>query len=79
MAWLLRPAALSLMWGLLGPPWPQKGPAPLGLQFWRLFCTLIFNFLFFFPVKVGFSPTLLQSEIRSLMDQQAEKITEERF
>lgn len=38
-----------------------------------------FNFNFFFLVKVGFSPTPLQSEIRCLMDQQAEKITEEKF
>lgn len=66
--------------GRLGPPWPQKTVASLGLQFWRLVCAVIFilNF-FFFLVKVGFSPTPLQSEIRSLTDQQAEKITEERF
>jgi len=61
----------------VGPPGPQKGPAPLGLQLWRLFCILIF--ILFFSVKVGFYPTLVQSEIRSLLDEQAEKITEERF
>lgn len=59
---------------LLGSAWPQKGTAALGCTLWRLF--IIF---FFFLVKGGFSPTLLQSEVRRLMDQQAEKIMEERF
>lgn len=38
-----------------------------------------FHLNLFFLVKLGFSPTPLQSEIRCLMDQQAEKITEEKF
>lgn len=63
---------------LLGSAWPHKGTAPLGWTLWRLFYLIIFIY-FFFPVKGGFSPTLLQSEVRSLMDQQAEKIMEERF
>lgn len=63
---------------LLGSAQTQKGTAPLAWTVWRLFCVLIF-FFFPSPVKGGFSPTLLQSEVRGLMGQQAEQIMEEKF
>lgn len=66
-------ASVSTDVELLGSAWPQKGTALFGWTLWRLFCLLIF----FFSCERRFLSHSVA--IRSLMDQQAEKIMEERF